>query len=100
MAETDQLERARSRQRIVNAYHRIFQSDDGKTILDDLNHVFGMDRPVFIPLDRGRGSMGYDSIHAAKRDGQQDILRHVNAKLEASCEGDANFDKPKTTIRT
>lgn len=98
MTDDEKLARDRQRLRVVNAYHRIFTSPDGKMLLEDLDHAFGMDRPVFIPLDKGRGSAGYDSIHAAKRDGQQDILRHIKAKLAAPCDGDANLEKPKTTV--
>lgn len=90
MTELEKLNKERAAQQTVNAYHRVFKSDDGKRVLADLVKVFGMDMPAFLPT-----AQGYETHHAAKRDGQQDIRRHIMAKLAAPMAGDANIEKPK-----
>lgn len=84
------IHRAKESQRTVNAYHRIFKSDDGKRVIDDISKVFGLHMPAFIAKPDG----GFDTHHAAKRDGQADVLKHIQAKLSAKCEGDG-IEKPK-----
>ena len=90
MTEAEKLRKEQESQRTVNAYHRAFKSDDGKRVLDDISKVFGLHMPAFLAKQDG----GYDSLHAAKRDGQADVLKHIQAKLSAKCEGDS-IEKPK-----
>lgn len=88
---SDPLEKARKAQRIVNAYHRVFGSADGKLIMEDIKAAFGVDFPAFIPQERGR-HMEFDPYHAAIRDGQRQVFLHVMARLSAPAAGD---DEPK-----
>lgn len=89
MTDSERIQREVESQKTINAYHRVFKSDDGKRILSDLTKVFGMDMPVFL-----QGEHGFETHLAAKRDGQQDVRRHIMAKLAAECAGDG-IEKPK-----
>lgn len=93
-----ELAKAQEQQRAINAYHRVFNSEDGKTILADLEKVFGLHMPAFIPQTRGR-HCEYDPTHAAIRDGQRQIHLHIQARLKAKAKGDAEVEKPTTTIK-
>lgn len=97
MTTDAQLRKEQKLQRIVNAYHRIFRSDEGALVLQDLRDCFGMDRPAFIPLER-QGSLAYDALHAAKRDGQQDIHRHIQARLGAPAKADGEIETPAVKV--
>lgn len=88
MTDDEKLRREQEAQRTVNSYHRVFRSEDGQRVLADLVKVFGMDMPAFLPGE-------HSTHHAAKRDGQQDIRRHIHAKLAAPVKGDADIEKPK-----
>ena len=90
MTEDEKLRREQEAQRTINAYHRVFKSEDGQRIIEDLTKAFGMHMPAFLAKPDG----GYDPLHAAKRDGQCDIMKHINAKLAAECKGDS-LDRPK-----
>jgi hypothetical protein len=46
--------------------------------------------PAFIPKSDG----SFDAFHAAKRDGQQDVFKHIAIKLAAEAKGDSQ-EKPK-----
>lgn len=94
----DRLVREREAQRVVNAYHRVFggESEEGNLILADLRRVFGLQYPAFLPASSG----GFDALHAAKRDGQQDIHRHIEAKLAAPRLGEGNVTEPRTKVIT
>ncbi len=102
----ERLSREREAQRVVNAYHRVFggDSEDGNLILADLVRSFGMEHPAFVPVAVAKGAEGnlhgFDAIHAAKRDGQQDIRRHIAAKLAAPLVGDGNVAEPRTKVIT
>ena len=97
--KNDRLVREREAQRVVNAYHRVFggESEEGNLILADLKKVFGLEHPVFLPSG---GLQGFDPLHAAKRDGQQDIRRHIEAKLAAPLVGEGNVTEPRTKVIT
>lgn len=96
-SKTDPLTREREAQRVVNAYHRVFggESEEGNLILADLKKVFGLEHPIFLPSG---GLHGFDPLHAAKRDGQQDIRRHIEAKLAAPIIGEGNITEPRTKV--
>ena len=91
MTDAEMIRREKEAQCLVNSYHRVFGSDDGKAIIADLEKVFGMAMPAFLQKPDG----GFDTHHAAKRDGQADIMRHIRAKLLAESKGDAGIEKPK-----
>lgn len=63
---------------LADCYARVFLgTDDGKRILADLRHNFGVGREVFTPGPHGRP----DYLSAAKIDGQRDVMRHVEDAL-------------------
>lgn len=91
---TDPLARERATQRKVNAYHRLFKTKAGKLILDDLKQAFGSDRPAFIPMAAG----GYDPLWAAVRDGQRQVILHIETQLSIPFQGDGNIEKPQVKV--
>lgn len=91
----DDLDRARARQRLINAYHRTFASEDGRLVLADIKAVFGMDSPAFVAKDGG-----YDPLHAAIRDGQRQVALHVEAVMQEEAKGDSNVEAPEVTVET
>ena len=92
------LEKAKKAQRIGNAFRRLFATEDGKLALDHIRETFGLHMPAFIPQERGR-HCEYDPIHAAIRDGQRQVLLHIEAILAAPSVGDANIETPKTRVK-
>lgn len=92
------LSKAQAQQRIVNAYHRLFNGPDGKAVLEDLRKSFGTEQPAFIPQTRGR-HCEYDPLHAAIRDGQRQILLHIEARLKATAKGDANIESAPIKVK-
>lgn len=91
----EEIEAARQRQRLVNAYHRAFASDDGKAVLSDLRAIFGVDAPVFI-----RGASGFDPVHAAVRDGQRQVILHIASILAEEAQGDSDVSKPTVEVKS
>jgi len=63
---------------LAAAFARTFLgSDDGKRALADLRKRFGIGREVFVTRTDGR----FDTIGAAKADGQRDVMRHIEDAL-------------------
>lgn len=91
----EEIEAARERQRLVNAYHRVFASADGKAVLGDLSSIFGVNAPVFI-----RGASGYDPLYAAVRDGQRQVILHIANLLAEEARGDADVDRPPVQVKS
>lgn len=96
MTAEQEAERQRELQRITNAYHRVFKSEDGQAVLRNLRAYFRVDRPAF---ERSL-THPYDPISAALRDGQREVLLFIDHKLAQSVEGDANLPETKTKIIT
>ena len=92
---SDEIESARHRQRVINAYKRAFDGADGKLILDDLTQAFGLQMPAFLPS----ATASFDPIHAAIRDGQRQVQLHIQARLSGPNQGDANIESPKTKVK-
>lgn len=90
--------RAQENQRAVNLYHRVFGTKDGAAVLSHIEKVFGLRMPAFIPQARGR-HCEYDQTHAAIRDGQRQILLHINAQLDVTPQGDGNIDRKKPKVK-
>lgn len=95
MTTDKELERQKEIQRITNAYHRLFNSEDGKAVLKNLRAYFRMDRPAF---ERGLGHAQYDPLAAALRDGQREVLLFIEHKLSLPVAGDGDLETPKTTV--
>lgn len=92
------IEKAKKAQRIGNAFRRMFATEDGKLALEHIRETFGLHMPAFIPQERGR-HCEYDPIHAAIRDGQRQVLLHIEAILAAPTVGDGNIQTPKTRVK-
>jgi hypothetical protein len=93
-----EIARAKTAAAITLAYHRVFKSEDGKAVLADMRAAFGLHMPAFIPQTRGR-HCEYDPTHAAIRDGQRQVVLHIDAKLEQTPKADGNEEKPKTRVK-
>ena len=86
------LNREREKQKIINAYHRVFLGEEGKVVLDDLKKSFGTDFQAF--------SAGQDfrPIPAAIRDGQRGVVLHIEAMLQRSPRADGDIEEPKHKV--
>lgn len=92
-AERDKV--AREEQVIVNCFHRVFQSDDGQTILGWLTGYFRLDAPAFV-THRDRPM---DPYEGAYRSGQHSILCEINQMLRRPSIGDDDAPPKMTVIR-
>lgn len=92
------LDRARAKQRTINAYNRIFNTPDGAAVMADIREAFGCDYPAFIPLQKERGTE-YDPLHAAVRSGQRSVLLHIQFMASQAVKGDADITKPKSRVK-
>jgi hypothetical protein len=55
--------------------YAVLTSEAGKEVLENLKKSFGTDSPAFIPSADGH----YDPIKAAIRDGQRQVILHIEA---------------------
>jgi hypothetical protein len=94
MTNDKELERQKDLQRITNAYHRVFGSEDGKAVLANLKAYFRMNRPAF---ERSL-THAYDPIAAALRDGQREVILFIDHKLSQPVQADGDIETPKTTV--
>jgi hypothetical protein len=87
------LRRERERQKITNAYHRVFGSKEGAAVIADLKTQFATDSQVFLP--------GYDfnPVVAALRDGQRGVILHIEAILRRPVIADGDIETPKRKVR-
>lgn len=95
MTTDKELERQKDLQRITNAYHRTFNSEDGQIVLSNLKAYFRMNRPAF---ERTLVNNHYDPIAAALRDGQREVILFIDHKLSQPVQADGDIDQPKTTV--
>ena len=96
MAPIDKAEaakRERERQKLINAYHRVFATKDGQAVIADMKTQFATDSQVFLP--------GYDfnPVVAALRDGQRGVILHIEAMLRKPVIADGNIEEPKSKIK-
>lgn len=94
MTTDKELERSKSLQRLTNAYHKVFASDEGQLVLDNLKAYFRMNRPAF---ERTLGRP-FDPIAAAVRDGQREVILFIEYKLSLPVVGDADIETPTTEV--
>ena len=85
------LEKQRRVQREVNAFHRTFDSEDGRLVLSLLQAKFKTDKPAFLPP--------YDTHAAAVRDGQREVILYIQEVLKIPVTGDANITDPVPTVK-
>ena len=81
-ADPRQQARVRDAQRLVNAYHRVFRSEDGRIVLADLEKVFGIDKPAHLP--------GAKKLPGFLRDGQRSVFCHIQHILKLEPLGEIN----------
>jgi len=62
------------------AYARLFSSDDGKIVLEDLRRKFGHSRPRF-----DRCENHHSTVAAALIDGECTVLREIEMAVKAGC---------------
>jgi len=94
MTTDKELERQKDLQRITNAYHRTFSSEDGQIVLSNLRAYFRMNRPAF----KRSLTHAYDPIAAALRDGQREVILFIDHKLSQPVQADGDIEQPKTTV--
>jgi hypothetical protein len=94
MTNEQEAKRAREIQRVTNAYHRVFKSEDGQMVLQNLKAYFRMDRPAF---DRPPLTHTYDPISGAIRDGQREIVLWIEHKLTLPVVADSDAE-PKNAV--
>jgi hypothetical protein len=94
MTTDKELERSRAIQRLTNAYHRVFGSEDGKLVVENLKAYFRMNRPAF---ERTLGRT-FDPLAAAVRDGQREVILFIEHKLSQPVVGDADVEQPTTEV--
>jgi hypothetical protein len=76
--------REHERRRVNSAYHRLFNSPDGQTVLSDLIASFAWRHPPYIPnATRPGGPIQYDKIQGLLRSGQQMVFMYIENKLRA-----------------
>lgn len=83
-----------ARQRVINAWARILESDDGKIVWEDLQKTFGLEAPVFRPIKASGGVYQYDPLTAALGDGARQVLIYIKKASEEPAVGDANHTEP------
>jgi len=88
------IEQAKAAQRVNNAFHRVFETEDGRVVLEHLRSYFRMDRPAF---ERSLGHR-FDTIAAAIRDGQREVLLFIEHKLATPTKGDADIETATTKV--
>lgn len=93
-----ELDKTKEAARVTLAYHRVFATADGKRVLADMKRAFGLHMPAFIPQTRGR-HCEYDATHAAIRDGQRQVVLHIEAKLAQMPTADGNEEQPRRKVK-
>lgn len=76
--EAAERKRMQAANETARTYARVFSSDDGKAVLDDLRKKFGHDRPRFDLRDL-RNALP----QAALIDGQCSVLREIETAIKA-----------------
>lgn len=89
------IQREKERQRITNAYVRVFTSEDGKLVLENLKAYFNFGRPVF---RRPLPGKSYDTHDAALTDGAHGVIHFIHHKMSSPVKGDADTESPQTTV--
>lgn len=93
------IKKAQKMQRIINAYHRVFNTTEGETVLEDLKNAFGTKFPAYLQVGSTPGHM-YDDTYGKIRDGQRSVIIHIENRLEATARGDGNIGKPLVEVLT
>ncbi len=89
----EETEKRRKAANVVLAYHRTFDTKEGKAVLDHLASVFRFDLPCFT-FEGGHA----ESHLAAVRDGQRSVYLHIQAVLSRPPVADGNI-KQKSKVK-
>ena len=87
------LRRERERQKITNAYHRVFGSKEGAAVIADLKSQFATESQVFLP------GYDYNPVVAALRDGQRGVIIHIEMMLRRPIIADGDIEEPKRKVK-
>ncbi|GAT32335.1 hypothetical protein TSACC_2733 [Terrimicrobium sacchariphilum] len=98
-AKSRKVERARERQRLVNAARRVLESEDGQVLMEHLATTFRVNERVFTPVRSGADVYAYDPITAALADGARAVVLHLQGLATAPAQGDANIEEPALTVK-
>lgn len=98
-AKSRKVERARERQRLVNAARRVLESEDGRVLMEHLAATFRVNERVFTPVRAGADVYAYDPITAALADGARAVVLHLQGLAAAPAQGDANIEEPALTVK-
>jgi hypothetical protein len=99
--EQDPEARAHYLRQVVFAYKRVFASNEGKMVLEDIRQAFAMDMGAFLSTATRPGQpIVMDPYYAAKRDGQRDVFLHINHQINREIEPDGNLEGPELTVLT
>lgn len=97
-ARERELARERAEQRLINAYHRAFATEDGRAVLEDLEGVFRLEGRVFTPVRTSQDAYAYDPLTAALADGGRAVLIYIQERLAAKVRGDGNVEEAAVTV--
>lgn len=87
------LKRERERQKITNAYHRVFDTKEGAAVIADLKTQFGTEFQAF------QHGYEFNPIVAALRDGQRGVVLHIEAMLKRPVIADGDIEEPKRKVK-
>ncbi len=90
--DLDAIKRQKAKSRLILAYKRTFETEEGKAVLKDLNRMFATNEPAFRPAEN------YSPTIAAIRDGERTVILHIENILNIPVEADGNIQKPKTKV--
>lgn len=94
------IAKKKRKQTTINSFHRTFATKDGKLAMDILRVAFKIDQPAFLNVAGKDEGVRFDPLHAAKRDGQRDVILQIEAFLALPIDGDANIKTAKPKVRT
>jgi hypothetical protein len=87
-------DRARHIRDTIYAYKRLFATEDGQTVLNDIRKAFGVDMPAYLPTNtRVGGNIQYDDIYGKIRDGQRSVWCHIQNAINAEIDPSGNLNK-------
>ncbi len=76
--EAEEAKRRSLAETTAKTYARLFTTDDGKSVLEDLRRKFGHARPRFDVRDKN-----HSTVTAALIDGQCTVLREIEQAMRA-----------------
>lgn len=81
-------------QRLINAYHRVFEDPEWELVRNDLEERFTMNNPSAAFLGNGQ----CDPYRVLFKEGARALLCHIDGMLSREPKGDANADTANIKI--